>query len=762
MFELYLIIFLFPLYYSEIIIPISDFQTVEIPFKDGYCNYTLNYSIAGSKIFKDKKLLITTKGLKYNQLLFIYDDFEKLKADKEKYSFKNYILLTYPSMGYEYYEKNLFNIYEDRNYYITFDERYHTYDYRDTFIFTFFLYSTIYDSSVSKTINFSEKKINFLFYVPSEHKKYVSFGFRNITNDILGELQIYNAYNYQLIHRVPPIDYFQFFFKTEKNYDYLINLTLTSTSQNNDINKNYFYFLQTDNNDSIISLKANKKFQEFFVLKELNLLLDIEEIGKYFKIYIEYTREYFLEDSIKAYSYSDKSLITSTPGQEIELIKLDNCTSENKTCQTYFKKESKDLKYVILKITSLKDNPNELYTINIKYGNKERYSLDLFILSTLMGMALSLPNIILFCCSKNKNKKNYTKDHLSLAFLIYDFFFFIGFSDTISLSIGIGGHLAVYMGITILIINLLAFIIYHIYKIKKSDISSGPVCFINKLLLPTIEQAINENKIFQPCLKFKVSSLHKESREICKKYLRINMYGPSYISPEHEGNSIVFREKCDFLREERRLEETTYSGWRRVDQGGGRFKEHPQSTNQFDYDIYSETRDVETWSKTSEFKYNSWKDDTHYINSNNASVLEVNFKTEFNFNDDTKKNVENLKSELIEEAKPHDSETKITEIFTVPGLKERVFCLAKNTMITDIIFLIISIIFSVFGYSTFVNFFVYYKPKKCDVTIIKSVSSSNIYGNPYREININEDNYNISKENDSKKKAGGAYELLLA
>ena len=83
-------------------------------------------------------------------------------------------------------------------------------------------------------------------------------------------------------------------------------------------------------------------------------------------------------------------------------------------------------------------------------------------------------------------------------------------------------------------------------------------------------------------------------------------------------------------------------------------------------------------------------------------------------------------------------------------------------MIIDIIFLIISIIFSVFGYSTFVNFCVYYEPKKCDVTIIKSVSSSNIYGNPYREININEDNYNISKENDSKKKEGGTYELLLA
>ena len=110
MFNLYLLIFLFPLYYSEIVIPISDFQPVNIPFKDGYCNYTLNYSIAGSKIFKDKKLLMKTNGLQYNQLLFIYDDFEKLKKDKEKYTFNNYIFQDYPSMGYEYYEKNLFNI----------------------------------------------------------------------------------------------------------------------------------------------------------------------------------------------------------------------------------------------------------------------------------------------------------------------------------------------------------------------------------------------------------------------------------------------------------------------------------------------------------------------------------------------------------------------------------------------------------------------------------------------------------------------------
>ena len=58
-----------------------------------------------------------------------------------------------------------------------------------------------------------------------------------------------------------------------------------------------------------------------------------------------------------------------------------------------------------------------------------------------MGIALSLPNIILYCCGKSKCNK----DYLSKAFVFYDLFFFIGFSDSISLNIGIGGHLAIKM-----------------------------------------------------------------------------------------------------------------------------------------------------------------------------------------------------------------------------------------------------------------------------------------------------------------------------
>ena len=101
---------------------------------------------------------------------------------------------------------------------------------------------------------------------------------------------------------------------------YYISLTLTSNSQNNgDINKIYFYLLQTDYNDFIINLQQSSDFKEFPVLKELNLLLKLN-VGRFHKVYIEYNWEYSLEDSIKVYGYNDKNLINNTLGKKIDLI----------------------------------------------------------------------------------------------------------------------------------------------------------------------------------------------------------------------------------------------------------------------------------------------------------------------------------------------------------------------------------------------------------------------------------------------------------
>ena len=100
MFEFYLLLLLllFPLYFSEIIIPVSDLQNITVSYVEGYCNYTLSYNAICSPIFKDKILIIRTIGsIKSTSYLFVYDDFDKLKKDKEKYSFtifSNMIFIT--------------------------------------------------------------------------------------------------------------------------------------------------------------------------------------------------------------------------------------------------------------------------------------------------------------------------------------------------------------------------------------------------------------------------------------------------------------------------------------------------------------------------------------------------------------------------------------------------------------------------------------------------------------------------------------------
>ena len=100
--------------------------------------------------------------------------------------------------------------------------------------------------------------------------------------------------------------------------------------------------MQTDNNDPIISLEDSKEFQEFPVLNKLKILIYIR-IARYYKLYIEYNWEYSLEDSIKVYGYSDKNLINNTLGEEIDLIKDDDCVHEKRICEAFIRKKEKDM-----------------------------------------------------------------------------------------------------------------------------------------------------------------------------------------------------------------------------------------------------------------------------------------------------------------------------------------------------------------------------------------------------------------------------------
>ena len=514
--------------------------------------------------------------------------------------------------------------------------------------------------------------------------------------------------------------------------------------------------MQTDNNDPIISLEDSKEFQEFPVLNELKILIYIR-IARYYKLYIEYNWEYSLEDSIKVYGYSDKNLINNTLGEEIDLIKDDDCVHEKRICEAFIRKKEKSLNYAILKISSLKKNYNDSYAIKIRYGRSEEYAPDNIVASTGMGLGLSLPNIILFILNAVKFKRK----NLTFGFLILDLMFLLGFSNLISLYIYIGAEQSYYLGIVLLSLYGLAFILFYLHQ---HDTSSGFVYFLKLLSFPTIEQAINESKRLQPCLKIKARSFHQESREICDIYQKANIYSsPQYYYEQEEGsNDLVLKERLHFLKKQFMFEKTIYSEWDRVDQGGGKFKEKLESNDNCKYEIKKEERENETWSKEVELKYNSWQDNTNFISNYTEPVLGVNFKTEFDLCDDTKNDIENLKTQMNEKTKTHDTETEITEIFTVTGLKEKVACLPKDNFMINLLYLFIAFIFTIFGYSSFVNFFIFYEEKEVDITLIKLVASSNKYENPYMEQTSFEDSNNISEEKGTKTKAGQIFEPLIA
>ena len=81
-----------------------------------------------------------------------------------------------------------------------------------------------------------------------------------------------------------------------------------------------------------------------------------------------------------------------------------------------------------------------------------------------------------------------------------------------------------------------------------------------------------------------------------------------------------------------------FSEWDMVDNGGGKFQREFEDT-EFHYEILTEERERDTWSKETEFKYNNWKDITNFnFNLNdNALVLDVYFTYEIKLDDDTKK-----------------------------------------------------------------------------------------------------------------------------
>ena len=201
-----------------------------------------------------------------------------------------------------------------------------------------------------------------------------------------------------------------------------------------------------------------------------------------------------------------------------------------------------------------------------------------------MGIGICLPNIIVHIINLCKGGDFKT---LNIFYGIFDLFFWVGLSNILGLYIYIGGDFGYYTGIVLLVLYFSLSIFFYAHQMKKdnTDNLSGWVFILRKKnKLPLVEEAISENTILQPLIKVKARAFHQESREVCKRYKIVDVYGnPKYGYEEREGGKIVVLPTFEKVDNDEVFDKEFNSDWARVDQGGGKFKEKFISDSKYIY-----------------------------------------------------------------------------------------------------------------------------------------------------------------------------------
>ena len=189
---------------------------------------------------------------------------------------------------------------------------------------------------------------NYLFKITKNHQKYLPFGFQSLRVYSKGYLQIYEENDNEAKYFIKENDYFENYFELKSDCSYYINLSLISYFEITIIKNIFFYFAQSNYNNKIIPAEINtENFQEFPIITQMNILLDLTTIEKGNKMLIEYDRFYSLDNSFLVYGYysNEHNIIQTTLGKELDLIRDKGCLKIKRRCQDYLYKKSSNLKY---------------------------------------------------------------------------------------------------------------------------------------------------------------------------------------------------------------------------------------------------------------------------------------------------------------------------------------------------------------------------------------------------------------------------------
>ena len=154
-----------------------------------------------------------------------------------------------------------------------------------------------------------------MFHIGIEKK--FNFGFKDLNEEDLGQIQIFEEYTYKVNYETKIGKYLENYVELKNDVSYYVNLTFTQYPTSKKI---IFYFAQTNYSNLIFHSEIGMlEFDEFPVLRITNILLNMTTRKEGFKMLIEYDWVYSKENSISVYGYhtDDLNVVQSTPGEEL-------------------------------------------------------------------------------------------------------------------------------------------------------------------------------------------------------------------------------------------------------------------------------------------------------------------------------------------------------------------------------------------------------------------------------------------------------------
>ena len=265
------------------------------------------------------------------------------------------------------------------------------------------------------------------FQVPSEHKKYIVFGYKGIEGSIKANFTIFENANTIVYHN--STSYIENYFQLKNNCSYIIHLFLEKSNKyGHDV---YFYLVQSEFTKYLPVEINTDYFENYPIFKDLYLLLNMSTIKKGNKVKIEYFK-LMVENLFEIYSYNteDANIVENTKGKKEKSV---GGKSQNNICQNFIHKYSNDIKFNILKVKYPEDSWYNYY-VDIKYGKQEKYISNEIYLSCGIGLALSIPNILLkiIRCFRDKKASNQCS-------FVMDIILHLAYGNIVSKFIYLGG-----------------------------------------------------------------------------------------------------------------------------------------------------------------------------------------------------------------------------------------------------------------------------------------------------------------------------------